>query len=333
MTGMRKSRDWWSARRRFEFCLTVAMVVALTGVCVALIMLPNTVLPKLRAAEPGTTEAVGQVAATDPRLAEVRRIVEPFGSIVARRVPTGDGRQSLVVGHSDQRIEIDVLERELADATAAVTDVWGPGWAQSALVVVASSPSEFAALLRSPDLLPAEVAAASVADPFTQGSSPTGQRVVFGPDTGRRLDPEGMATLLRHELTHIAARADTVDGAPLWMLEGFADYTAHHGEGQRFADIAPTLTAHAHAGQIPVDLPVDAEFSGTDAAFTYEKAWSICAFVAEKYDRPHLVQLYHRIAAGKQDPTTEDGILREVLGTTRTEFVDDWREWVRARTA
>ncbi|MFF7943134.1 hypothetical protein ACFZC5_25775 [Nocardia gamkensis] len=333
MTGMRKSRDWWSARRRFEFCLTVAMVVALTGVCVALIMLPNTVLPKLRAAEPGTTEAVGQAAAADPRLAEVRRIVEPFGSIVAHQVPTGDGRQSLVVGHSDQRIEIDVLERELADATAAVTDVWGPGWAQSALVVVASSPSEFAALLRSPDLLPAEVAAASVADPFTQGSSPTGQRVVFGPDTGRRLDPEGMATLLRHELTHIAARADTVDGAPLWMLEGFADYTAHHGEGQRFADIAPTLTAHAHAGRIPAELPADAEFSGPDAAFTYEKAWSICAFVAEKYDRPHLVQLYHRIAAGKQDPTTEDGILREVLGTTRTEFVDDWREWVRARTA
>ncbi|MEU5760573.1 hypothetical protein [Nocardia sp. NPDC047648] len=333
MTGMRKSRDWWSARRRFEFCLTVAMVVALTGVCVALIMLPNTVLPKLRAAEPGTTEAVGQAAAVDPRLAEVRRIVEPFGSIVARRVPTGDGRQSLVVGHADQRIEIDVLERELADATAAVTDVWGPDWAQSALVVVASSPSEFAALLRSPDLLPAEVAAASVADPFTQGSSPTGQRVVFGPDTGRRLDPEGMATLLRHELTHIAARADTVDGAPLWMLEGFADYTAHHAEGQRFADIAPTLTAHAHAGQIPADLPADAEFSGPDAAFTYEKAWSICAFVAEKYDRPHLVQLYHRIAAGKQDPTTEDGTLREVLGTTRTEFVDDWREWVRARTA
>ncbi|MFI9413379.1 hypothetical protein [Nocardia gamkensis] len=333
MTGMRKSRHWWSARRRFEFCLTVAMVVALTGVCVALIMLPNTVLPKLRAAEPGTTEAVGQAAATDPRLAEVRRIVEPFGSIVARQVPTGDGRQSLVVGHSDQRIEIDVLERELADATAAVTDVWGPGWAQSALVVVASSPSEFAALLRSPALLPAEVAAASVADPFTQGSSPTGQRVVFGPDTGRRLDPEGMATLLRHELTHIAARADTVDGAPLWMLEGFADYTAHHGEGQRFADIAPTLTAHAHAGRIPAELPADAEFSGPDAAFTYEKAWSICAFVAEKYDRPHLVQLYHRIAAGKQDPATEDGILREVLGTTRTEFVDDWREWVRARTA
>ncbi|MEU2040598.1 hypothetical protein [Nocardia niwae] len=333
MTGLRSLRAWWSARRRFEFCLTVAMVAALTGVCVGLLVVPNTVLPKLRAAQPGAVEAVGQAAAADPRLAEVRRIVEPFGSIIARQVPTGDGQRSLVVGHPDQRIEIDVLERELAEATAAVTDVWGPGWAQSALVVVASSPSEFAALLRSPDLLPAEVAAASIADPFSPGSRPTGQRVVFGPDTGRRLDPEGMATLLRHELTHIAARADTVDGAPLWMLEGFADYTAHHREGQRFADIAPTLTAHAHAGRIPGDLPTDAEFSGPDAAFTYERAWSICAFVAEKYDRPRLVQLYLRVAGGKQDPATEDNILREVLGTTRADFVDDWREWLRARTA
>lgn len=117
------------------------------------------------------------------------------------------------------------------------------------------------------------------------------------------------------------------------MLEGFADYTAHHGRGHRLADIAPTVTAHASARDLPQDLPADAEFSGPDAAFTYEKAWSVCAFVAEKYDQPHLVQLYHRIAAAKQDTTTEDRILREVLGTTRTDFITDWRSWLQARTA
>lgn len=331
MTGMRRLREWWSARRRFEFCLTVAVVVTLTGLGVALLMLPNAVLPKMRAAQPGSTDVVGQAAAPDPRLAEVRRIVEPFGPIVARQVPTGAGRQSLVVGHPAQRADIDILERELPAAIAAVTDVWGTGWAQSALVVVASSPSEFAGLVRASGLVPAEVAAASIADPFTPGSRPTGQRVVFGPDTGRRLDPAGMATLLRHELTHIAARADTVDGAPLWMLEGFADYTANHGQGRRFADVAPTVTARAHAGDIPGDLPADAEFSGPNAALAYEKAWSICSFVAEKYDRPRLVQLYHRIAAAEQTPTTEDRVLRDVLGTTRTDFITDWRSWLTAQ--
>ncbi|MEU7769502.1 hypothetical protein AB0B25_31080 [Nocardia sp. NPDC049190] len=330
--SMRRLFDWWSARRRFEFCLTVSTVMLLSGTCVALLMLPNWVLPTMRATPPTTIDSVGQAAATDPRLAEVRRIVEPFGPIVARRVPTGDGQQSLVVGHSAQRIEIDILERELAGATAAVTDVWGTDWAQSALVVVASSAAEFAALVRSGTLLPAEVAAASVADPFTPGARPTGQRVVFSPDAGHRLDPAGLATLLRHELTHIAARAQTADGAPLWMVEGFADYTAHHDQGHRFADIAPTVTARARVHDLAPDLPADAEFSGPDAALTYEKAWSICAFVAEKYDRSRLVQLYHRIAAAKQDRATEDRILHDVLGTTRTDFLADWHSWLNART-
>ncbi|MGQ4600526.1 hypothetical protein [Nocardia sp. R6R-6] len=337
MTAIRRLRDWWSARRRFEFCLTIAMVVVLTGVCVALLMLPNSALPTMRASQPGTTnvtsqDVMSQAAADDPRLAEVRRIIEPFGPIVARRVPTGAGRQSLVVGHPTQQADVDILERELAAATVAVTDVWGTGWAQSALVVVASSPSEFAALLHSGTLMPAEVAAASVADPFPFGSQPTGQRVVFGPDAGRRLDPAGMATLLRHELTHVAARADTVDNAPLWMLEGFADYTANQGPGRRFAVVAPTLTARIHAGDIPENFPTDAEFSGPSAALAYEKAWSICAFAAEKYDRPHLVQLYHHIAAAEQNPTTEDRALREVLGTSRADFIADWRSWLTTRT-
>lgn len=331
MSGVRRLRAWWAARRRFEFCVTVAMVVALTGFCGALVMLPNSALPKPHAAQ-ATADVAGQAPASDPRLAEVRRSVEPFGPIVARQVPTGDGQQSLVVGHPAQRVEIDILERELGAATAAVSEVWGKGWAQATTVVVASSPSEFAGLVHA-STMSTEVAAASVADPFAPGTQPTGQRIVFSPDAGRRLDPEGLRTLLRHELTHIATRAETRDGAPLWMLEGFADYTAHRGQGHRFADIAPTLTAQATLHNLPGDLPADAEFSGRNAAATYEQAWSVCAFIADKYDQPRLVELYRQIAAARQTPTTEDQILQNVLGTTRTDFIANWRDWLSTQTA
>ncbi|MFF3224493.1 hypothetical protein ACFYV7_16990 [Nocardia suismassiliense] len=330
MSGLRGLREWWSARRRFEFCLTVAMVVTLTGLCGAVVMLPNSALPKPHAAE--ATDAVGQAPATDPRLAEVRRSIEPFGPIVARQVSTGDGQQSLVVGHPAQRIEIDVLERELAAATTAVTEVWGTDWAQASTVVVASSPSEFAGLVHAGAAMSTEVAAASVADPFAPGTRPTGQRIVFSPDAGRRLDPDGLRTLLRHELTHIATRADTRDGAPLWMLEGFADYTAHRDQGRPFADIAPSLTARARLHALPGDLPADAGFTGPDAAATYEQAWSVCAYIADKYDEPRLVELYRRIAATRQTPATEDQILQTVLGLSRTEFIADWRNWLSAQT-
>ncbi|MFE9579814.1 hypothetical protein ACFYO1_25735 [Nocardia sp. NPDC006044] len=331
MSGVGRLRAWWSARRRFEFCVTVAMVVALTGFCGALVMLPNSALPKPHAAQ-ATADIAGQAPAGDPRLAEVRRSIEPFGPLVARQVATGDGQQSLVVGHPAQRVEIDILERELAAATAAVSEVWGKDWAQATTVVVASSPAEFAGLVHAGSLSP-EVAAASVADPFAPGSRPTGQRIVFSPDAGRRLDPEGLRTLLRHELTHIATRAETRDGAPLWMLEGFADYTAHRGQGHRFADIAPTLTAQVTLRNLPGDLPADAEFSGRNAAATYEQAWSVCAFIADKYDQPRLVDLYRQIAASRQTPATEDQILQNVLGTNRTDFIAAWRTWLSTQTA
>ncbi|WP_028477440.1 hypothetical protein [Nocardia sp. CNY236] len=318
-------------RRRLEFCLTVTVVVALTGLGIASLVLPNTTLPQLRVGPASTTDSIGEAEAVDPRLAEIQRIVEPFGPIIARHVPTGDGRRSLIVGHPSQEMAIDTLEREVAAATEAVTAVWGPDWAQSALVVVASSPSEFAGLLRATSLVPAEVAAASVADPISPGHRPTGQRVVFSSEAARRLTPEELAGLLRHELTHIAARSRTVIDAPRWMLEGFADYVAHHGRGHRFSDIVPTLVARARAGDLPHALPTDAEFAGPDAALGYETAWSVCAFVAEKYDLPHLVQLYVRIASAEQDPTSEDHVLREVLGTTRSGFLADWHAWLAAR--
>jgi hypothetical protein len=157
--------------------------------------------------------------------------------------------------------------------------------------------------------------------------------VVFSPDAGRRLSPDGLRTLLRHELTHVATRADTVDGAPPWMLEGFAEYTAHRAQPHNFLDVAPTVTARVRTGELPTDLPTAAEFTGKSAVLAYEQAWTICAFIADRYDEPHLVALYRRIAASKQDPTSEDRILREVLQTTRADLITDWRAWLSPRAA
>ncbi|WP_225728672.1 MULTISPECIES: hypothetical protein [unclassified Nocardia] len=326
---MGRFRAWLSARGRFQFCLTVGMVTALTGVCGALILLPNSVLPKPNAAQAASVESYAQAKSDDPRLAAVRRTMEPFGALIARRVPTGDGKESIVVGHAQQDGEMTVLEGELGAATDAVTQVWGADWAQSVVVVVASNPSEFAALVHAGADMPTEIAAASVADPFAPGTTPTGQRVVFSPESGRRVGPAGLRTLLRHELTHVAARAKTADGAPLWMLEGFADYVAQHGQGHRFVDIAPTLTARLRDGDTPADLPADREFGGAQAAYAYERAWSVSEYVAEKYDQPKLVDLYRRVAAAKVDAAGEDRILRDALGVGRADFVNDWRAWLR----
>ncbi|TLF80998.1 hypothetical protein [Nocardia cyriacigeorgica] len=335
MNGVRRVRDWLSQRRRFEFCLTTVMVMLLTGTCAALLLLPDSVVAPLRAARAGTTTApvAGQATVGDARLAQIQRITEPFGPLVTRQVPTGGAQPALVAGHPQNQREVDLLADELAAASAAVTELWGPDWSRSPVVVVSSTPAEFAALVRATTDLPGEVAAATVSDPFTPGTQPTGQRVVFGPDAGRRLDPGGLRSLLRHELTHVATRAATVDGSPQWLLEGFAEYAAHRGLGHSFTDIAPTLATRLATGTLPADLPADPEFTGPDAATAYELAWSVCAYLADTHDDAGLVALYRRLATGPQTPASEDAAMREILGTSRADLISGWQTWLRARSA
>ncbi|WP_218002476.1 hypothetical protein [Nocardia brevicatena] len=306
------------------------MLVLSAGIGAAL-LLPYSSTGTVDADHAEPAESSQRSPHADPRLAEIRRITEPNGPVRVHQVATGADEPALVVGHPDRQEQIGVLAGDLAAATASITELWGSDWSRSPVVVIASTPAEFAALARVPDRLSGEVAAVSVADPFAPGARPTGQRVVFGPDTARRLDPAELRTLLRHELTHIATRAATVDGSPLWMLEGFAEYAAQRGTTRPFSTIAPTLAAELRTGSVPTDLPTDALFGGDRAATAYELAWSACAYLAEKYGEPRLVALYRRLATGARTPPGHDTVFREVLGTTRVATVAEWRAWLTAR--
>ncbi|MBL1077765.1 hypothetical protein JK358_25515 [Nocardia sp. 2] len=330
MSALRQARGWLSAKRRFQFVATCTMVIGLTAACGALLMLPNSVLPKIRAVVPGDAGLV----ATDPQVPEVRRLMDSYGKVVAEPVVTGAGKVGVVLGHPARSGDIDVLAGELAAATVAVSALWGSNWSQAPVVVVASSPAEFAALTHATGAVPAEVAAATVADPFHPGSQPEGQRVVFGPEAGRRLGADGLRTVLRHELTHIATRAVTVDGSPQWMLEGFAEYTAHRSTRQPVAQIAPTLIARARTGDLPADLPADAMFepAGGQASLAYEQGWSACAFIASEFGEPALVNLYRQLATGPRDHAAVDRVIRESLGVSGEDFRTGWRAWITARS-
>ncbi|MBF4997471.1 hypothetical protein IRT45_09900 [Nocardia sp. BSTN01] len=332
MSGLLRVRTWLAHRGRFEFVATLAVVVALTAAGGALLLLPKTGLHTV----PAAAESDTAPAHADPQLPELRRVMSSYGPVVAQQVSGDDGRLSVVLGHPYQRGDVDQLAREVGPAVMAVSEVWGTEWAHEAVVAVASSSSEFAALTHATSPVSGEVAAASVSDPFVPGTQPAGQRIVFAPDAGRRLGPDGLRETLRHELTHIAARARTVDGSPQWVLEGFAEYCGHRGDQQRFAQVAPTVTTRARTGDLPADLPGDPAFApspGTDAALAYEQAWSANAFVADRFGETELVALYRRLATGPQDQAALDRGLRATVGLGHTEFVSAWRDWIKARVA
>ncbi|MFC6012953.1 peptidase MA family metallohydrolase [Nocardia lasii] len=324
-------RSWLSSNGRLEFCVTLFSVTLLTGACVALILVPRNVGPLQLATDEAEVLETSEVI-DHPRLSPVRRDLQPYGPILVREVAAGDADEALLVAHPSHRADLDVLEAQLGPAVSQVSAVWGTEWNRAPVVVVAGSPAEFIALTRSAGIsAAADVAAVSLSGSYVPGTRPTDQRIVFNPDARRRLGAEGLATLLRHELTHIATRAETVDGAPLWLVEGFAEYVAQRDRGATFSQIAPTLTTRLRAGTVPADLIADADFAGVDAAYAYESAWAACAFLADRYGPTALTTLYKRLATGPQSGAAQDSAFAAVLGASRAELLDGWRAWLRGR--
>ncbi|MDT7610310.1 MAG: hypothetical protein QOG96_4813 [Pseudonocardiales bacterium] len=168
-----------------------------------------------------------------------------FGPCLAVRVSGG-----LVIGHPGAEQLVRRLAAELDAAVAAVSSVWGTGWAQRVGVLVPGTPAELRALVgdRSTN---AAIAAVAVADQVDRAAGRArGQRVVFNPDSDALLGPTALRVVLRHELTHVAARAATDDHTPLWLQEGLAEYVAYRDSGLSPAVIAPGLTA-----AVPADYP------------------------------------------------------------------------------
>ena len=254
-----------------------------------------------------------------------------FGSLTIRSVPTSSGT-SVVMGHPDRDQFVGALAAELPPAIDAVTDFWGDDWARDGLVFVASSAEEFGELTESDP--PTDVAAVTVYDAVAaDGSRPTGQRVVFGPESAARLTPFTVRSVLRHELTHVAARARTADGTALWVAEGFADYSGYRNSGADFAQLAPTLSAIVASGGPPTVLPRDEDFGagGARSNVAYESAWSVFAFVADRFGEPTLRRLYEALAAGPASDSSTDAAFASVLRSDRAQFVASWGNWVADR--
>lgn len=255
-----------------------------------------------------------------------------FGSVTATSVPTSGGT-SVIVGHQDQAALIDRITAELPAAVDAVTDFYGTDWPRTALIFTSGSAEEFAASAGDASA-GSGVAAVTVSDVVTADRPVSGQRVVFGPQAPDRLTEFTTRSVLRHELTHVAARAGTVDGSPTWLLEGFADYVGYRGSGVDFERLAPTLSAVVSSGGPPTVLPEDSDFAagGIRSTLAYESAWSVCAYVADRYGEQALRSLYGVLATGPKTASDLDGALSTVLGTTAAEFLQAWGSWVQGRS-
>jgi hypothetical protein len=264
------------------------------------------------------------IAGDDLRMQGRRHWRGPWDFAACRTITTESG---LIIGHDGNQELMARVAQDLDAAIAAVTEVWGPFWPRRVGVLVPASRDELQAMV-GPEFAVDGIAAVAVADRVdTVARRVEGPRIVLNPQTAGQLSPGALRVVLQHEITHVAARADTVDGAPMWMLEGFADYVGFRNSALAPAEIAPDLLRQLRQEGPPAFLPSDREFhmAGRRLDLAYQQAWSLVDFLVKRLGEPRVVQLYRRIAASSS-PATVDTALREVTGMAASELLAAWSE-------
>lgn len=147
--------------------------------------------------------------------------------------------------------------------------------------------------------------------------------VFVNPEQFDQLRRAGAQVVMTHETTHAATGAVT-SRAPLWLVEGFADYVALRNVALPITTTAAELIARTRRSGVPRALPSTADFSvqasGLDA--TYESAWIACVIIGERVGTVGLERLYDRAGAGAPFAAT----LRQVTGLTLAQLTSAWRE-------
>ena len=212
----------------------------------------------------------------------------------------GDGRTARLIGLGGPHtgVLLDRVAAEMDGAAAAVTAFWGAQWPREVTVVAAATDEQFAAV--------------GGGDSHTAATT-TGERIMFAPGAARMSDA-ALRIVLRHELFHYAARAQTAADAPRWLTEGVADFVAR--------------PAAAPPPGVTMALPTDAELSGPDRSLAYDRAWWFASFVADRYGTAALRDLYAR-ACGPGHPDVATAV-HEVLGTDLASLTAQWRRWAAA---
>lgn len=252
-----------------------------------------------------------------------------FGGLRAAEVRTAGGA-SAVLSYPKTERTVTRVRRQLAPAVDAVSDFWGKDWPQRAVVMPTGTEEQFAGFTRTEPGATKAAAAATVFSKIDRGTrTVVGQRIVLSPAAGQ-LSESGVAVILRHELFHVASRIETAEDAPLWLVEGVAEYVGRRGSDADVTDVAPDLAVQVASGRLPDELPADSAFAvDTETArLAYQTAWSFAAFIADRYDDERLRKMYLTVARGGDEAATTKA-LEEALGADQDELIDQWRSWLR----
>ncbi|MGY0023424.1 hypothetical protein [Streptomyces sp. cg35] len=249
------------------------------------------------------------------------------------KVTAVQGAHSLVLGVGQQRSVLRSYAALADDAVPAVTDAWGDRWARRIVVLVPKSLDGMGGLLGAPASGYQGIAAVTTGEAGGSGTAPA-DRVIINPEAYGVLGAFGKQVVLTHETAHVATRAVTSAATPLWLSEGYADWTGYRDTGRTAGQAAPELQRAVQEGSAPGRLPDDADFGfsgdAAELARAYESGWMACRMIAEEWGEAKLNAFYTAVGGHKQRAGAVEGALRSVLGIDENDFVARWRAYVRS---
>ncbi|BBY09098.1 hypothetical protein MNVI_44160 [Mycobacterium noviomagense] len=237
-------------------------------------------------------------------------------TVTAPTISVAGGRTVRIVslgGPNTDRL-LTRVAAEMGGAVDVVQAFWGPQWPRRITVVATGSQQQFVAAAGGTAAQWSDIAAVTVADRVEpEHRTAQGQRIVFAPGAAAMSDTS-LRIVLRHELFHYAAFAETALDAPRWLSEGVADFVARPA----------TSPPPALAATLPSDADLDVP--GPQRSLGYDKAWWFARFVADAYGTVTLRRLYlAACGVGHADATAA---MRAVLGSEPASLLTRWQQWL-----
>lgn len=244
-------------------------------------------------------------------------------------VQTLSTARTLVVFHPGgvglARRLLSVAERGYRQVAAS----WSSSWDRKVVILVPRDQREAQRLVRSRDLsdVAAVTSSAVEAGPLHRL---LGNRIIVNTSLTEGYRTLDLQVVLTHEMTHVATRKIGV-GVPLYLVEGFADYTALRPLEAPVRVTRPSLAAAVRAGRFTGKLPSRSQLVGKDAALAYDEGSTFCLWVASTFGEGKLQALYSSFGDLVADPVRRDEDLRfrRVLGISRATAEARWAAFVR----
>jgi hypothetical protein len=203
-----------------------------------------------------------------------------------------------------------------------------PGTTGRLVVEVPGSSTALDALLGVPEGTYRGVAAVTASvDGAVATDAPV--HVFVNPEEMDRLRRTGAQVVMTHEAVHAVTGAPS-SRAPVWLVEGFADYVALLDVDLPLSRTAAQVIDRVRRDGLPRELPATSDFdvAAPHLGAAYEAAWLACRALVDLAGQQALVDVYREASAsGDVDADLERA------GTSVAEVTARWRELLRAAAA